>query len=76
MRLSSGEGGSPEVDAQTMARLILIPEAARRSGYSDQTIRRWISQGLLKSYQSGPRRLMVDADELESLLMPAEVVTK
>jgi excisionase family DNA binding protein len=47
-----------------------IQLAANWAACSDKTIRRYIAQGRLTGYRFGPRRLLVDLDEVDALLRP------
>ena len=47
---------------------VSVPEAARIAGVHDQTIRKWIRDGLLGEYRAGARQLRVKLHELETYL--------
>lgn len=47
-----------------------VKEAAARSGLSEATIYRWISEGRLPAYRMGPRQIRINKDDLSALLTP------
>lgn len=47
-----------------------MKEAAEYSGFNEVTLRRWISAGRLPAHRLGPRRLMVDLNEIDRLRVP------
>jgi len=46
-----------------------IRQAAGVYGINPYTIRRWIRDGLISSYQVGPKLIMVDLDEISARLV-------
>lgn len=42
--------------------MLIVPEAARRSGRNPETIRRWIRSGRLRSRREGRQHLVDEAD--------------
>jgi excisionase family DNA binding protein len=52
---------------------INLNSAAKRTGLSVKTLRRYIANGILPAYRVGPRAIRVDVDDIESLFkrMPA-----
>ncbi len=47
---------------------ITIAEAAELCCVSTQTIRRRISEGTITGYKFGPRRVLINADELATVI--------
>jgi len=47
-----------------------IRESALRMGVSEKTIRRWISDGVIRGNRVGPRLIRVDAASLETIGRP------
>jgi len=45
-----------------------VPQAAKRVGTSEDTVRRWIYSGRLASIRVGPRHLVTEADLLEAAI--------
>ena len=52
--------------------MLTVPEAARRTGRSPETIRRWIRAGRLASRRVGTQHL-IDEQELDGLMAPVEL---
>lgn len=51
-----------------MARqLVSIGDAANHVGVNPRTIRRWISEGRLPAYRTGPRLVRIKLDDLDNL---------
>lgn len=50
---------------------ITVNEAAERSGFCTRTIWRRIADGSLTAYRHGPRRIVLSAAEVDSLLRRA-----
>ena len=50
-------------------RLATPAEAAAYSRYSKDSIRRRISDGTITGYRCGPRRILVDLDEIDEKLL-------
>jgi excisionase family DNA binding protein len=59
---------------QPRRNLASIQSAANRHDCSDKTIRRYIAQGGLTGYRFGPRRILVDLNEVDGLLKPIATV--
>ena len=55
-------------------KLITVQEAASRIGVSTQSIRRWISSGLIRGVRVGPKLIRVDAASLDNLGAPLQYV--
>jgi excisionase family DNA binding protein len=51
-------------------RLIGIPAAADRADVCTRTIRRWIADGRLTGWRTGPKLIKIDVDELDRLIRP------
>lgn len=50
-----------------------LSEAERESGYSSDTLRRWIREGRLRAERAGPRgHYRIRPEDLEAALRPAE----
>ena len=49
---------------------ISIQQGHIRTGLSEQTIRRYIGQGLLPAYRLGTRLIRIDTDDLDALVRP------
>jgi len=47
-----------------------VKEAAAKSGMSEATIYRWISDGRLPAYRMGLRQIRIKKDDLDALLTP------
>lgn len=47
---------------------LTLVDAGQRAGVRPKTVRRWISLGLIAGYRSGPRTILVDSGDLESVL--------
>lgn len=58
---------TPEREQRRLASLDEAAEYARTSRY---TIRRRVADGTLTGYRFGPRRILVDLDELDAKLRP------
>lgn len=65
----------PETQSDTgvaeRPRLVTTRYAAEYCGVSTTTIRRWIADGRLQAYRSGPKLLRVDVDAVAALVVPA-----
>ncbi len=64
--------GTTLVPATAMAapgRLRSLRKAAEEYGLNPYTLRRWIRDGLISSYQVGPKLIMVDLDEINERLV-------
>ena len=48
-------------------------EAARELGVSAQTVRRYVSEGRLRSYTRGTNRHLVNLDDVRRMLRPGPV---
>lgn len=48
-------------------RLVTQQQAARYVQKTDRTIRRWIGEGYITGYRSGPRTILVDLNEIERM---------
>ena len=46
-----------------------VRKAAEMYGLNPYTIRHWIADGLISSYQVGPKLIMVDLDEIRDRLV-------
>ena len=46
---------------------VSIEFAADFYGVSQRTVRNWISEGILKGYEVGPRLIRLDFDEIEHI---------
>lgn len=57
-------------DARTVARFPSVQQVAADLEVSSQTVRRWIRQGRIQAYAVGPRRLHIDPDSLDGLVLP------
>lgn len=49
-------------------RLVSQRQAAAHFQVTDRTIRNWIGAGRINGYRLGPRRIVVDLDEIEHML--------
>jgi excisionase family DNA binding protein len=49
--------------------LVSINQAAEYTGLSAKTIRRRIADGTIRGYRAGPKRVVVDADDLDDRLL-------
>jgi excisionase family DNA binding protein len=49
--------------------VLTVSEASALTGRDPETIRRWVRQGRLSARRDGPR-LLLDASEVEALLVP------
>jgi len=50
-------------------RLRSLRKAAEEYGLNPYTLRRWVRDGLISSYQVGPKLVMVDLDEINERLV-------
>jgi predicted DNA-binding transcriptional regulator AlpA len=55
------------VSTETESRWLSMGEAVAASGLSDDTIRRYISQGIVRGRRVGVRLVRVDATSLDAL---------
>ncbi|OPX12002.1 helix-turn-helix domain-containing protein [Mycobacterium sp. AT1] len=63
----------PEPDSRDVAahpRLVTPKVAAEYCGVHPYTIRRWVQQGRLEGYRTGPKLIRVDLDAVEALVVP------
>lgn len=47
--------------------LLTLKEVASRFSVSERTVKRWIADGRIKAYRTGPRLIRVDAHSLDFL---------
>ena len=59
----------PATATAAPGRLRSLRKAAEEYGLNPYTIRRWIRDGLISSYQVGPKLVMVDLDEINERLV-------
>ena len=50
-----------------MDELISVKEVAKRLAVSERTVSRWIADGRIKAYRTGPRLIRVDVHSLDFL---------
>jgi excisionase family DNA binding protein len=56
-----------------MRNLQTIPQAVASNPeicVSTATVRRWVAEGRLRGYRSGPKRVLIDVDELADMVTP------
>ena len=51
-------------------RYVTLKDAARHLSVTEQTVRRYISEGRIQGYRIGKRALRVDSRDLDALLTP------
>ena len=49
---------------------ITIPEVADHKGVTTQTVRKWISKGILPAHRVGPRLIRIWADDVDKVNKP------
>lgn len=54
--------------AKDQPRLDSVAAAARHAGVSIQTIRRYITKGMLTGYRVGPKLVKIDLNEVDALV--------
>ena len=65
---------SSSVDEMTAPARTATPESLeQRFGISSATWRRWVSQGRLAGYRLSARRMVIDLDEAEQLVLQGKV---
>lgn len=52
------------------ARPATIATAAAYRRVPERTMRRWVKRGIIPSWRLGPRRILVDLDDVDRLLRP------
>lgn len=53
--------------------LITVKTAATKTGYTDRTIRSWISDGRIPAYRVGPRGIRIKESDLDDLMRPVPI---
>jgi excisionase family DNA binding protein len=61
---------SPEPTPPAIGRLVTTKHAAAVCGVHPYTIRRWIAEGRLRGYRSGPKLIRVNLDDVAALIVP------
>jgi excisionase family DNA binding protein len=59
-----------EDEVRSPRKLIDVNTAAAHAAVSTRTIRRWIADGRLRGYRTGPKLVRVDKDDLDRTIRP------
>ena len=69
--MSDDKNDPAQKDRRSMPeRTMPFEDAARTCGVSVDTLRRWISDGKIRAYRVGPRRIRVETDDIDAMFKP------